>query len=88
MLGEGDHGLAGGVAVDEAAGLELAVVEAATEAQLTQHLRRDRHPEPSPDSGRQAGAPGREHRYVGLAEQPGNLAEREHPVGGHVVDAG
>ena len=44
VLAELQHGLAGRVVVVEAGGLELAVVHAAPEAQLTDHLGRD--PEP------------------------------------------
>src|SRR5436190_1843932 len=87
VLAQLDDGFPRGVAIDEAGGLELAVVEAAAEAELAEHLRRDVDAEPAQHAGGDAGAPWREHRHVRLAEQAGHFAQGEHAVGSHVVDA-
>ena len=88
MLAQLQHCLAARVLVVEAGRLVAPVVEAAAEAQLVHRLGRDPHADAAERRRGEPRAPGRQDRRVGLAEQPRHLAEGEHAVARHVVDAG
>ena len=86
VLAQLHHRLAGRVAVAEARRLQPPVVQRAAEAQHPLHLAGQRHPGPAQHRGSQAGPPRGQDRSERLAQQAGDLRQRQHAVGRGVED--